>query len=248
MDYADLRLDGNAAAGLLSEVFAAEMTSASGTCAGCGATNVFAEAQLYTHAPGHGAPLPELHGRADVHRAPARRRPGRGPVGASADPRAAFEPIHVTDRGERRHEPTDDRLRRNGDRCRTARRGLRRVSSPTAASRSRSSNVSWSAVSAPTGPASRPRRFFAPARRSRAPARRPAPARPSPESSMPRRRSPGATSRSRTTTTPARSDGSRTRASSWSAARRASPVRERSKWPGRPTRRRTSCSPPAPIP
>ena len=52
MDYADLRLDGNAAAGLLSEVFAAEMTSASGTCAGCGATNVFARAQLYTHAPG----------------------------------------------------------------------------------------------------------------------------------------------------------------------------------------------------
>jgi hypothetical protein len=52
MDYADLRLDGNAAAGLLSEVFAAEMTSASGTCAGCGATTVFAEAQLYTHAPG----------------------------------------------------------------------------------------------------------------------------------------------------------------------------------------------------
>jgi len=52
VDYADLRLDGNAAAGILSEVFAAEMTAARGTCAGCGATNVFAAAQLYAQAPG----------------------------------------------------------------------------------------------------------------------------------------------------------------------------------------------------
>jgi hypothetical protein len=52
MDDADLRLDGNAAAGLLREVFAAEMTVASATCAGCGATNVLARAQLYAQAPG----------------------------------------------------------------------------------------------------------------------------------------------------------------------------------------------------
>jgi hypothetical protein len=52
MDYSDLRLDGNAAAGLLSEIFAAEMTTARGTCAGCGATNVFGSAQLYAQAPG----------------------------------------------------------------------------------------------------------------------------------------------------------------------------------------------------
>lgn len=52
MDELDLRLDGNAAAGLLSEVFAAEMTSAAGTCAGCGATSVLATAQLYAQAPG----------------------------------------------------------------------------------------------------------------------------------------------------------------------------------------------------
>ena len=52
MDDADLRLDGNAAAGLLSEVFAVEMTTAEGTCAGCGAVNVFAAAQLYAQAPG----------------------------------------------------------------------------------------------------------------------------------------------------------------------------------------------------
>lgn len=48
----DLRLDGNAAAGLLSEIFVSEMTSALGTCAGCGATNALGSAQLYTQAPG----------------------------------------------------------------------------------------------------------------------------------------------------------------------------------------------------
>jgi Family of unknown function (DUF6510) len=52
MDYEELRLDGNAAAGLLSEVFAAEMTAARGTCATCGATSVFGSAQLYMQAPG----------------------------------------------------------------------------------------------------------------------------------------------------------------------------------------------------
>ena len=52
MDDADLRLDGNAAAGLLSEIFAAEMTTASGTCTSCGASDVFATAQVYMQAPG----------------------------------------------------------------------------------------------------------------------------------------------------------------------------------------------------
>jgi len=52
MDEADLRLDGNAAAGLLSEMFAVEMTTASATCATCGATNVLATTQVYMHAPG----------------------------------------------------------------------------------------------------------------------------------------------------------------------------------------------------
>ncbi|GAA1515762.1 DUF6510 family protein [Kribbella lupini] len=45
-------LDGNAAAGALSEVFAADLTAAIGRCAGCGRTGVFAEAHLYTDAPG----------------------------------------------------------------------------------------------------------------------------------------------------------------------------------------------------
>ena len=52
MDDAELRLDGNAAAGLLSEVFASEMTTATGTCASCGAANVLGSAHLYGHAPG----------------------------------------------------------------------------------------------------------------------------------------------------------------------------------------------------
>src|SRR5947207_2134142 len=39
MNEADLRLDGNAVAGLLTEVFAVEMTTAVGTCAHCGASN-----------------------------------------------------------------------------------------------------------------------------------------------------------------------------------------------------------------
>ena len=34
----ELMLDGNAVAGLLQEVFAVEMTTAIGTCGGCGAT------------------------------------------------------------------------------------------------------------------------------------------------------------------------------------------------------------------
>jgi len=52
MDEAELRLDGNAAAGLLSEIFGVEMTTAEGTCASCGVTNVLAVAILYAQAPG----------------------------------------------------------------------------------------------------------------------------------------------------------------------------------------------------
>jgi Family of unknown function (DUF6510) len=50
--YADDYLDGNAAAGELSNVFAVDVTAAEGQCARCGATKHFAEAHLYTQAPG----------------------------------------------------------------------------------------------------------------------------------------------------------------------------------------------------
>lgn len=42
-----LRLDGNAAAGLLYEVFAADVTTASGTCDGCGATEAVGAVHVY---------------------------------------------------------------------------------------------------------------------------------------------------------------------------------------------------------
>ena len=45
-------LDGNAAAGELSNVFAMDLTAAEGQCAHCGATKRFAEAHLYVQCPG----------------------------------------------------------------------------------------------------------------------------------------------------------------------------------------------------
>jgi Family of unknown function (DUF6510) len=43
----DLMLDGNAVAGLLQEVFAAEMTTALGTCDNCGATDAVGAIHVY---------------------------------------------------------------------------------------------------------------------------------------------------------------------------------------------------------
>lgn len=45
-------IDGNAAAGELSNIFAMDVTVAEGQCAHCGATKRFAEAHLYMQAPG----------------------------------------------------------------------------------------------------------------------------------------------------------------------------------------------------
>ena len=52
MDDADLRLDGNAVAGLLAEVFRSEMTLAHAVCAGCGRTGPVAELLRYGHEMG----------------------------------------------------------------------------------------------------------------------------------------------------------------------------------------------------
>lgn len=52
VEDADLRLDGNAAAGLLAEVFRAEMTTAEVTCAGCGTVAAVAELMCYGHGMG----------------------------------------------------------------------------------------------------------------------------------------------------------------------------------------------------
>ena len=45
-------LDGNAIAGLLFDVFGAELTTATGTCAYCAATGPVAEVEVYLRAPG----------------------------------------------------------------------------------------------------------------------------------------------------------------------------------------------------
>jgi hypothetical protein len=52
MEDADLRLDGNAAAGLLGEIFALELTAARSTCGSCGATAEVGALTVYAHAPG----------------------------------------------------------------------------------------------------------------------------------------------------------------------------------------------------
>ena len=47
-----LRLDGNAAAGLLGEIFSSEPTVAEATCAGCGTTGMMATLLVYSHGMG----------------------------------------------------------------------------------------------------------------------------------------------------------------------------------------------------
>jgi hypothetical protein len=70
-------LDGNAIAGQLFDVFGVEMTTASGTCASCGATAPIAELKVYLRAPGSVVRCPvcgvvlfvlaEVHGTTHAH-------------------------------------------------------------------------------------------------------------------------------------------------------------------------------------
>ena len=48
----ELKLDGNAIAGLLAEVFGDEMTLVEATCAGCGTVSMMGATDVYTNAPG----------------------------------------------------------------------------------------------------------------------------------------------------------------------------------------------------
>jgi hypothetical protein len=48
----DLRLDGNAAGGLLNEILPFEMTTAQATCEGCGTMRPVGEAIFYRHGMG----------------------------------------------------------------------------------------------------------------------------------------------------------------------------------------------------
>jgi Family of unknown function (DUF6510) len=51
-DVAARTLDGNAIAGLLADVFGEEMTTATGTCASCGASGEVARFAVYTRGSG----------------------------------------------------------------------------------------------------------------------------------------------------------------------------------------------------
>lgn len=51
-------LDGNVLAGALREVFAVDLTTARGRCAGCGQDNVLAEVVVYADGPGTVARCP----------------------------------------------------------------------------------------------------------------------------------------------------------------------------------------------
>lgn len=48
----DSHLDGNAAAGVLRELFAVDVTAAVGRCVGCGSVAPMAEVRLFANAPG----------------------------------------------------------------------------------------------------------------------------------------------------------------------------------------------------
>lgn len=57
MEDVDLRLDGNAAGGMLREVFAHDMTSAQVACASCGHVAMVGASPLYMAHPGPGGVL-----------------------------------------------------------------------------------------------------------------------------------------------------------------------------------------------
>jgi hypothetical protein len=57
-----VRLDGNAIAATLVDVFGEEMTTASGSCAWCGRLSQLAEAIVYLPAPGIVARCPRCEG------------------------------------------------------------------------------------------------------------------------------------------------------------------------------------------
>ena len=57
MDETRLRLDGNAAAGILGEIFVREMTAARCACASCGATAPIGSQHLYMYPLSPGAVL-----------------------------------------------------------------------------------------------------------------------------------------------------------------------------------------------
>jgi hypothetical protein len=58
----DMKLDGNAAAGDLEQIFAFEVTTAIGTCANCGAVGAVGGTNVYAQAPGIVVRCPSCEG------------------------------------------------------------------------------------------------------------------------------------------------------------------------------------------
>src|SRR5438552_19056249 len=57
-----LRLDGNAAAGMLREVFVPDLTAGRAKCAGCGTTRSIGALHVYSHGMGMGVRWPACDG------------------------------------------------------------------------------------------------------------------------------------------------------------------------------------------
>ena len=57
-----MKVDGNAAAGVLSELFVPDMTTARAKCAACGATRVMGELMVYAHGMGTVMRCPDCDG------------------------------------------------------------------------------------------------------------------------------------------------------------------------------------------
>ena len=62
MRQSDLKVDGNAIAGLLREIFTMEMTNAESTCAGCGTVHPVGRVDVYLNAPGAVVRCPACEG------------------------------------------------------------------------------------------------------------------------------------------------------------------------------------------
>jgi len=56
------RVDGNAAAGIMSELFVPDMTAARMKCAGCGVTRMMGELMVYAHGMGTVMRCPDCDG------------------------------------------------------------------------------------------------------------------------------------------------------------------------------------------
>lgn len=57
-----MKVDGNAAAGVLSEVFVPDMTAARATCGGCGVARAMGELMVYAHGMGTVMRCPDCDG------------------------------------------------------------------------------------------------------------------------------------------------------------------------------------------